>query len=86
MTLRRKVNSLVLLVVPYSHFSLCNLRVLCVSVVNKSSKNSPQRHREHGGCAENFILVTTVLLAVVQFAGGRDGLRYDSLMLAGASC
>ena len=42
--------------VPYFHFSLCNLRVLCVSVVNNCSKNSPQRHREHGGCTENFKL------------------------------
>jgi hypothetical protein len=33
------------LVVPYFHFSLCNLRVLCVSVVNNCSKNSPQTQK-----------------------------------------
>ena len=30
--------------------SLCNLCVLCVSVVNERLK--PQRHREHRGCTE----------------------------------
>jgi hypothetical protein len=43
-----------LAVVPYFHLSLGNLRVPCVSVVNNCSKNSLQRHREYGGCTENF--------------------------------
>jgi hypothetical protein len=32
--------------------SLCNLRVLCVSVVKGKRKSSPQRHREHGDHTE----------------------------------
>jgi len=37
----------------HSALLCCNLRVLCVSVVDEfPSKNTPQRHREHGGCTE----------------------------------
>src|SRR5688500_7358656 len=33
-------------------FSLCNLCVLCVSVVDQLTIHSPQRRREHEGCTE----------------------------------
>src|SRR6185437_3403413 len=32
--------------------SLCNLCVLCASVVKNCSRKQPQRHREHRGCTE----------------------------------
>jgi hypothetical protein len=50
-------------VVPYFHFSLCNLRVLCATSVFSVSLwwffaviFKPTTHREHGGCTENFKL------------------------------
>src|SRR5215212_4695535 len=35
-----------------THSSLCNLCVLCVSVVVFPSNSEPQRHRAHRGCTE----------------------------------
>src|SRR5688572_21764137 len=37
---------------PVGFNSLCNLRVLCVSVVSLLKRCPPQRHRGHGGCTE----------------------------------
>jgi len=45
--------------------SLCNLCVLCVSVVKKMQQTPPQRHRERRGCTEKKIrthLRSTVIL------------------------
>src|SRR5215212_1361531 len=39
----------------YSASSLCNLCVLCVSVVVFLTNNEPQRHRAHRGCTEKSV-------------------------------
>jgi len=41
---------------PTIQLSLCNLCVLCASVVAFLRKHLPQRHREHRGCTEDFKL------------------------------
>ena len=48
--------------------SLCNLRVLCVSMVRLIIDSSPQRHREHGGCTEvNRRVLYCALIFSIQY-------------------
>ena len=58
--------------VAVSLFSLCNLCVLCVSAVNLKvnlmAEYSPQRHREHGGCTEEFQRAQCSMLTALFFS------------------
>src|SRR6476469_3373938 len=58
---------------PGNSSSLCNLCVLCVSVVFFWSTRSPQRHREHRGCTEKILIVLLLVTPSVATAQMKTG-------------
>src|SRR6476619_5531998 len=53
---------------PGKNSSLCNLGVLCVSVVSLAAERKPQRHRGHRVCTEIILIFLLLLLPTVATA------------------